>query len=178
MADRAREKIESYSGGMKRRINIGAALMHHPQLLIMDEPTVDIDPQSRNHILETVRQLNRDGMTVIYTIHYIEEVDYLCDRIAIIDHGEVIALGTKQEFCSRLAGGTSIRLTVDRMSERLVKRLQAVQGVGNVSAADGQIAIFAANVCEVLGDVVTTAIGEGVRIVSLDVRERKRCFCS
>ncbi|MBD4686571.1 linearmycin resistance ATP-binding protein LnrL, partial [Xanthomonas citri pv. citri] len=81
----------------KRRINIGAALMHKPELLIMDEPTVGIDPQSRNHILETVKQLNETGMTVIYTSHYMEEVEFLCDRIGIIDQGEMIAIGTKTD---------------------------------------------------------------------------------
>ncbi len=85
LTERAKDKIETFSGGMKRRINIGAALMHKPEPLIMDEPTVGIDPQSRNHILETVKQLNETGMTVIYTSHYMEEVEYLCDRIGIID---------------------------------------------------------------------------------------------
>ena len=83
---------------MKRRINIGAHLMHEPELLIMDEPTVGIGPQSRNHILETVKKLNEKGMTVIYTSHYMEEVEYLCERIAIVDHGKVIALGTKESY--------------------------------------------------------------------------------
>ena len=93
-----KDKIETFSGGMKRRINIGAALMHEPELLIMDEPTVGIDPQSRNHILETVKKLNEKGTTVIYTSHYMEEVEYLCERIAIVDHGKVIALGTKRSY--------------------------------------------------------------------------------
>ncbi len=96
LQDRGKDKIETFSGGMKRRINIGATLMHEPELLIMDEPTVGIDPQSRNHILETVKKLNEKGMTVIYTSHYMEEVEYLCERIAIVDHGKVIALGTKK----------------------------------------------------------------------------------
>ena len=105
LQDRGKDKIETFSGGMKRRINIGAALMHEPELLIMDEPTVGIDPQSRNHILETVKKLNEKGMTVIYTSHYMEEVEYLCERIAIVDHGKVIALGTKRELCNRLTDG-------------------------------------------------------------------------
>lgn len=98
LAERAKERIETYSGGMKRRINIAAALLHRPKLLIMDEPTVGIDPQSRNHILETVRKLNQEGMTVIYTSHYMEEAELLCSRVAIMDNGKIIALGTKDEL--------------------------------------------------------------------------------
>jgi ABC-2 type transport system ATP-binding protein len=93
LEDRKNEKIQNYSGGMKRRINIAAALLHRPEILIMDEPTVGVDPQSRNHILETVKKLNEEGMTVIYTSHYMEEVEYLCRRIGIIDHGKMIAIG-------------------------------------------------------------------------------------
>lgn len=98
LMDRAKQRIDSYSGGMKRRINIAAALLHRPRILIMDEPTVGIDPQSRNHILETVLKLNRDGMTVIYTSHYMEEVEFLCSKVAIMDHGKIIAKGSKEEL--------------------------------------------------------------------------------
>ena len=99
LRDRQKELIRTYSGGMKRRINIAAALLHDPQIVIMDEPTVGIDPQSRNHILETVRRLNRDkGTTVLYTSHYMEEVEQLCSRMYIMDHGRIIASGTKEEL--------------------------------------------------------------------------------
>lgn len=98
LKDRANEDVKNYSGGMKRRINIGAALLHKPKILIMDEPTVGIDPQSRNHILDTVLKLNEEGMTVIYTSHYMEEVEYICKSLAIIDHGKVIAIGSKDEI--------------------------------------------------------------------------------
>lgn len=94
--ERLKDRVENYSGGMKRRLNIGVALLHEPELLIMDEPTVGIDPQSRNHILETVKMLNQQGMTIIYTSHYMEEVEFLCDKISIMDKGKVIASGTKE----------------------------------------------------------------------------------
>ena len=108
LTERAKDRIETFSGGMKRRINIGAALMHEPELLIMDEPTVGIDPQSRNHILETVKGLNEQGMTVIYTSHYMEEVEYLCRRIAIIDEGKLIASGTKKDLGRSIGGGKCV----------------------------------------------------------------------
>lgn len=171
LTDRAKEKVESYSGGMKRRINIGAALMHKPELLIMDEPTVGIDPQSRNHILETVKQLNKEGMTVIYTSHYMEEVEYLCDRIAIVDHGQLIASGTKTELCNRLAGGNAIQLKVDTVSTKLIEKLQVLDGVQQVSVEQELITIFSADSRETLGSVVSCVTANGGRIVSLDVQE-------
>lgn len=96
--EKLKYKVKTYSGGMKRRINIGVALMHRPKFIIMDEPTVGIDPQSRNHILETVKALNETGITVLYTSHYMEEVSQLCKRIYIMDHGRVIAEGQKDEL--------------------------------------------------------------------------------
>ncbi|REK64588.1 MAG: ABC transporter ATP-binding protein [Brevibacillus sp.] len=101
LADRAKDPIASFSGGMKRRINIAAALLHKPKLIIMDEPTVGIDPQSRNHIFEMIRSLKREGVTVLYSTHYMEEVEALCDRLAIIDHGSVIAQGELNEVLDR-----------------------------------------------------------------------------
>lgn len=104
LSGRRKERIERFSGGMKRRINIAAALLHEPELIIMDEPTVGIDPQSRAHILETVMRLNREfKMTVMYTSHYMEEVEYLCERVLIVDHGKVIADGPLDEV-KKMAG--------------------------------------------------------------------------
>ena len=98
LQDRARDKVERFSGGMKRRVNIAIALMSRPQLLFLDEPTVGIDPQSRNHIFETVEKLRNEGLTVLYTTHYMEEADRLCDRLAIMDHGRIISLGTPRDL--------------------------------------------------------------------------------
>ena len=95
LADKAKKRVKTYSGGMKRRVNIGVGLLHKPSLLFMDEPTVGIDPQSRRAILDSVKSLNQQGMTVLYTTHYMEEAEELSDRVGIIDHGELIALGPR-----------------------------------------------------------------------------------
>ena len=102
LADRAKDKVDNFSGGMKRRVNIAVALMNRPKMLFLDEPTVGIDPQSRNHIFDTVESLRDDGMTVLYTTHYMEEADRLCDRVGVIDHGRLIALGAPRELKARI----------------------------------------------------------------------------
>jgi ABC-2 type transport system ATP-binding protein len=114
--DRAREAVATFSGGMKRRINIAAAMLHRPKLLILDEPTVGIDPQSRNRIFELIRELNREGVTIIYSTHYMEEVEALCDEVAIMDQGEVKAIGPLGELLERF-GRQSIYLEVAGMQE-------------------------------------------------------------
>ncbi len=102
LIDRAGDKVEKFSGGMKRRVNIAIALMASPRLLFLDEPTVGIDPQSRSHIFDTVEQLRDEGLTVLYTTHYMEEADRMCDRLAIMDHGRLIRLGTPHELKSEI----------------------------------------------------------------------------
>jgi ABC-2 type transport system ATP-binding protein len=104
LADRAKDAVKKYSGGMKRRINIGCALMHRPRLLLLDEPTVGIDPQARANILEFVKQLAASGTAILYTTHYLEEAEQLCHRIGIIDHGKLLAEGTLAELQQRLGG--------------------------------------------------------------------------
>src|SRR3989304_7803585 len=132
LSERAAEKIEAYSGGMKRRINIAVGLVHQPQLLYMDEPTVGIDPQSRRRILDTVIELNKKGLTVLYTTHYMEEAADLSNRIGIIDHGKLIALGTQAEL-TQLVGQFDtmhIGLGWDGMDgEQLVQTLGKIKGV-------------------------------------------------
>jgi ABC-2 type transport system ATP-binding protein len=110
LAERAKERVKTYSGGMKRRVNIGVGLLHKPRLLFMDEPTVGIDPQSRRAILDSVKDLNRQGMTVLYTTHYMEEAQALCDRLAIIDHGRLIATGTLDELRRMMGERDLVRL--------------------------------------------------------------------
>tara|TARA_R110001632_G_scaffold36869_5_gene93142 strand:- start:12929 stop:13849 length:921 start_codon:yes stop_codon:yes gene_type:complete len=124
LLDRKNDVVKTYSGGMKRRINIAAALLHNPKVLFMDEPTVGIDPQSRNHIFEVIETLNKQGMTIIYTTHYMEEVERLCDRIAIIDSGKIIAQGTQSELKELVQTKESIQLEFYFLSESNVNQLR------------------------------------------------------
>lgn len=113
LADRAKDAVKTYSGGMKRRINLGCALLHRPKLLLLDEPTVGIDPQARLNILEFIRGLKKSGAAILYTTHYLEEAETLCDRIGIIDHGKLLAEGTLQELQDRLGGDRLFALEAD-----------------------------------------------------------------
>ncbi|CAG9607010.1 ABC transporter ATP-binding protein [Pseudoneobacillus rhizosphaerae] len=173
LRDRANDKIETFSGGMKRRINIGASLMHEPELLIMDEPTVGIDPQSRNHILETVKRLNQNGMTVIYTSHYMEEVEFLCNRIGIVDQGKMIALGTKSDLVNRLAGGTVIKLSVASLKDEFTASLRKVTNVERVipDIENNSVDIFVHHHQLAFSDIIACAMDNRVQVLSFEVQE-------
>jgi ABC-2 type transport system ATP-binding protein len=133
MRERAKDAIKTYSGGMKRRINLAAGLVHSPKLLFLDEPTVGVDPQSRNHIFESVERLNKEqGMAILYTTHYMEEAERLCDRVGIIDRGKIIALDTPKNLIGMLGGGL-IQVGLEREDEELRK---AVAGLSEVRSAD------------------------------------------
>lgn len=133
LQDRRRDKVRTYSGGMKRRINIVAAILHRPQLLLCDEPTVGVDPQSRNAIFEVVHRLNASGMTIVYSTHYMEEATRLCSRIGIIDHGKLLALGTLDELLMQLPFAEQIRIA--RNSETSA-HLPAFAGLGEFVTLD------------------------------------------
>jgi len=133
MRERAKDAIKTYSGGMKRRINLAAGLVHSPKLLFLDEPTVGVDPQSRNHIFESVERLNKEqGMAILYTTHYMEEAERLCDRVGIIDRGKIIAMDTPKNLVGMLGGGI-IQVGLEREDEELRK---AVSGLSEVRSAD------------------------------------------
>ena len=141
LTDRAQKRPKAFSGGMQRRLNIACALVHKPKLVIMDEPTVGIDPQSRNHILESVKKIAERGTTVIYTSHYMEEVQAICDRISIMDAGRVIAEGTIDELMGRIQYEDRIHLHAAVPSEALTEELRAVSGVKSVTANGSQYTI-------------------------------------
>ncbi|TFH34926.1 MAG: ATP-binding cassette domain-containing protein [Anaerolineales bacterium] len=129
LTERADKAVDTYSGGMKRRVNIAAGLLHQPRLLFLDEPTVGVDPQSRNHIFESVMRLNRErGMSIVYTSHYMEEVELLCKRVAIIDEGRIIAMDTIKNLIALLGGGV-IQLGLERVDDALVNKLSGLPGV-------------------------------------------------
>ena len=140
LTDRAKEPIKNYSGGMKRRINIAAALIHNPLAVFMDEPTVGIDPQSRNQIFDLIRLLKSQGITVVYTTHYMEEATVLCDRVAIVDGGKIIALGTVEELVAQVYGGV-IELTCENDEEAigLSENLSDISFVKNVRVSEKRL---------------------------------------
>jgi len=141
LTDRAKKRPKTFSGGMQRRLNIACALVHKPKLLIMDEPTVGIDPQSRNHILESVKKIAANGTTVIYTSHYMEEVQAICDRISIMDAGRVIAEGTIGELMGRIQYEDRVHLNAAQPSDTLTEELRAISGVKSVTVSGSQYTI-------------------------------------
>jgi ABC-2 type transport system ATP-binding protein len=171
LTEHAKGRIERFSGGMKRRINIGAALLHRPQVLILDEPTVGIDPQSRRSILDGVKEFNRQGMTVLYTSHYMEEVAELSHHIAIMDHGKVIAYGTHDELIKIVGELDRLDLTVSDPKEALVDCWKQVEGVGSISAKDGVITALVEDSNLVLPCLFESATRLNTRITSVNIQE-------
>ena len=195
LEEQAKKRVETFSGGMKRRINIAAGVLHKPRVLLMDEPTVGIDPQSRNHILDTVRTLNEEGMTVLYTSHYMEEVEALCDRIAIVDHGKVIAQGTLPELRALVGDEDLIRIqageaeaaagaevadtaapaeTPAEVPAEVAAALDAIRrlpGVSHAEALGGTIEALAPDGAAVLGEIVAAVADAGVALRALEVVE-------
>ncbi len=143
LIERRKDVVKTFSGGMKRRLNIGVALLHDPEFLIMDEPTVGIDPQSRNYILETVKQLNKEkGMTILYTSHYMEEVEFLCDRIYIMDKGDLIAVGTKHEIKEIMSAEHTIYLEAVLLNEAFVALLKDDKEFKKILVKDETVTII------------------------------------
>lgn len=142
LTEHRKKRPKKFSGGMKRRLNIGCAIIHKPQLLILDEPTVGIDVQSRNHILESIIQLNKNGYTIIYTSHYLEEVEQICDQIAIVDSGEVIASGSIEEIIEQHSLENLIEVVLlNTIEDDLVKTISNLNGVNTCDAEDNKIII-------------------------------------
>ncbi|GIO93999.1 MULTISPECIES: ABC transporter ATP-binding protein [Paenibacillus] len=170
LRDRQKELIRTYSGGMKRRINIAVALMHDPKIVIMDEPTVGIDPQSRNHILDTVRHLSREkGTTVLYTSHYMEEVEQLCSRMYIMDHGRIIASGTKEELQLILSGEETLLLRLDRQHAEFTEELQTLAAVRQVEETELGLKLIVTKNHQILSRVVQAAERFDVQILNIHI---------
>ena len=171
LSERQKDRVGTFSGGMKRRVNIGVAFLHHPAVVIMDEPTVGIDPQSRRHILDNVKELNRQGMTVLYTTHYMEEAAELSDHIAIMDQGKVIAYGTHDELIRLVGEQTRVDLTTNMPGESLLAAFQAVNGVSQATSQNGTVTILVDDSNRVLPGLFEAANREGARITSVDIQE-------
>ncbi len=171
LVERQKGRVGTYSGGMKRRVNIAAALLHRPQVVIMDEPTVGIDPQSRRHILDHVKELNRQGMSVLYTTHYMEEAEELSNRIAIMDKGKVIASGTRDELVRMVGEQARIDLAVSGEPDKAAKAWQTVAGVSRTTVAEGRVEVLAADSDAVVPKLFESAAQAGFHISSVDIKE-------
>ncbi len=171
LADRAKDRVESYSGGMRRRANIAAGLIHSPKLLVLDEPTVGVDPQSRNAILESIEALGAAGMAVLYTTHYMEEAERLCDRVGIIDEGRIIAEGTRRELVAGIGEHDRVHISASGDLARFAERCASLDGVLEITATDGAVDVLAQDGRRALAPVVAAAERAGVEIASIDVVE-------
>jgi len=173
LSDRAKDRIKTYSGGMKRRVNIGVGLLHKPRLLYMDEPTVGIDPHSRRSILDSVKDLNQSGMTVLYTTHYMEEAEELSHRVGIVDHGKMIATGTQNELTQLVGHNETLRLHTgeDVDVQPLLAALKELPEVIHVSAADNMVVLIVPEAEDALPPVLGKADRLGYKIRSVDIQE-------
>ncbi len=171
LTDRANDRTEAYSGGMKRRLNIGIGLLHEPQLLVLDEPTVGVDPQSRNAILEAVDELRQGGMSILYTTHYMEEAERLCDRIGIIDAGRILAEGTRHELVATVGQLDHVRLTASGSLSTAAAAVAALERVESASIAEGAIEVTAHGARTLLPGIITAATNAGAIVNGVEVVE-------
>jgi len=171
LADRANDKADEFSGGMKRRLNIGIGLLHKPHLLVLDEPTVGVDPQSRNAILESVERLSTEGMAVLYTTHYMEEAERLCNRVGIIDHGKIVAEGTRRELVEMVGQRDRVRLRATGELEASVQALRQFEAVEEAGVRDGGLDLIVDCAADNLTRILGILAEHGVTVTSVDVDE-------
>ena len=171
LGDKAKSFPKNFSGGMKRRLNIACAIAHKPKLIIMDEPTVGIDPQSRNYILTSVRKLNESGCTIIYTSHYMEEVEEICSRIAIVDHGKIIAEGTKEQLKSTVTDVKEVRIELKWAQGGESEGLKTIPGVRNVLQDEQVIRIQSDAAVDNLNRILKQLMDNGNEIRAVEEQE-------
>ncbi len=171
LADRAGGLARTYSGGMKRRLNIAIGLLHRPKLLILDEPTVGVDPQSRNAILESVERLSREGVAVLYTTHYMEEAERLCDRVGIIDEGVLVAEGTWRELVQSIGGEDVVRIEASGDLEAAAEAARALDGVKAARVQKGELQVVTTGASRLLPRLVQVVDAQGVELTHVEVKE-------
>ncbi len=171
LTDRIKDRVGDFSGGMKRRANIAAGLLHQPKLLVLDEPTVGVDPQSRNAIMETVLELRDRGMAILYTTHYMEEAERLCHRVGIIDGGRLIAEGTRRELVGRISGLDRIALTAGGDLSELKALCQGLDGVTTVAVTSEGLELLAPDGGQILARVVEAATRAGAALTGVEIVE-------
>ena len=171
LTDRADDRADEFSGGMKRRLNIGIGLLHHPTLLILDEPTVGVDPQSRNSILASVEDLATDGISVLYTTHYMEEAERLCDRIGVIDRGRLVAEGTRRELVSRIGEQDVVRMKVVGDASAAAAACESVEGVGSSDAEGDEVVCLMDAAAGRLPALLAAVATSGASVAGVQVRE-------
>jgi len=167
LSDKRKQQAKKFSGGMKRRLNIACALVHRPKLIIMDEPTVGIDPQSRKHIIESVKKMRDEGSTIIYTSHYMEEVEELCTDIAIMDYGRIIARGSKEELKAFVEVEEKTVIALDGINYTLVERIKGIDSVTDCIAEGNVITVISKKGTNSLNKIIQCIIDSGYKIVSL-----------
>lgn len=171
LLDRKKDYPEKYSGGMQRRLNIACAIVHKPRLIIMDEPTVGIDPQSRNHILNSVRKLNESGSTVIYTSHYMEEIEELCTDITIMDHGKVIAKGTKEDLKSLVDIEEKITFTLSNVNYTMIEQIKKTSGIIECVLEDRNLTVISQKGSKNLSRIIDSISNLNCEILGIDVEK-------
>ena len=170
LSERRKDKVKKLSGGMKRRLNLACAIMHHPDILVLDEPTVGVDPQSRNHILESVRQMNKERrMTVVYTSHYMEEVEALCDRLMILDLGKELVSGTKTEILRTITSEGTMMIRSDALPSDIASVMNEIEGVKKATVQEDVLEIIFGDNCE--EKIMHTLLTNNVRIKTIAMEE-------
>jgi ABC-2 type transport system ATP-binding protein len=170
LTDRGNDPVKHYSGGMKRRINLALGLVHGPRAVLMDEPTVGIDPQARLNILESVKQVASDGTTVIYTTHYLEEVEQLCDRIAIMDHGKILAEGTLDELKRRVGGRDIVTVSGSFDAVAVRRRFESLPGVQVTSAEAGRLVLSVEGSGRGAVDLLSRVLSDGMSVDGISIQ--------
>jgi len=169
--DRKDDKPKTFSGGMKRRLNIACGIVHCPQLIIMDEPTVGIDPQSRNHILESIKALKDNGATVIYSTHYMEEVEAISDRIIIMNEGKIIAQGTKEELNQKTNDEITYAFQLNLFGDLNYDLLQQIEGITKIRLTEDLLEVTVEQSKDNLGEIITVLTNEGCQIQNMNSKK-------